>query len=140
MKPKEYLSQIKRLDVLIEQKIKERDELRKYDISGVAYGGERVQVSPSGHSPQESIIEKLFTYEDEINVLINDFYAVKHKVIEQIQSLPRVEYVQLLYKRYVEYKRLEEIAVEMNYSFEWVRHIHGNALSEFGKMFDIGKQ
>lgn len=135
MKPKEYLSQIRRLDVLIEQKIKERDELKKYDISGVEFGAERVQTSPTGEGPQVRTVERLIEYETEINRMIDDFYDLKRRLIGQIQAIPRTEYVQLLYKRYVEYKRLEEIAVEMNYSFEWVRHIHGNALVEFGKRF-----
>ena len=52
MKPKEYLSRIKLLDVLIEQKIKERDELKKYDLAGINYDRERVAESPSGESPQ----------------------------------------------------------------------------------------
>ncbi len=135
VKPKEYLSQIRRLDVLIEQKIREKDELAKYDISAMQYDVDRVQVSSSGEAPQVRVVEKLIEYEKEIDIMIDSFYDLKRRIISQIQALPRVEHVQLLYKRYVEYKRLEAIALEMGYSFEWVRHIHGNALAEFGRKF-----
>ena len=135
MTPKEYLSQIRRFDVLIEQKIKERDELRKYDISGVNYDADRVQVSPSGEAPQVRAVEKIIAYEEEIDRLVEEFYDTKKCIIGQIQGLPKVEYIQLLYKRYVEYKRLEEIAVEMNYNYEYIKHLHGTALFVFGRMY-----
>lgn len=39
----------------------------------------------------------------------------------------------ILYKRYVEYKRLKTIADEMNYTYEYIRSMHGWALEEFSK-------
>lgn len=135
MRPKEYLTQIKRLDVLIEQKIKERDDLKKYDISAVAYDTERVSVSPTGEAPQVRTVEKIIEYEEELSRLIEEFYNKKKCTIAQIQSLSRLEYVRLLYKRYVEYKRLEQIAVEMHYSYNRIKHLHGEALSAFGREF-----
>ena len=135
LKPKDYLSQIRRYDVLIEQKIKERDELKKYDISAVSYGTERVSVSPTCEAPQVRTLEKIIEYEAEINKLIDELYYTRRLIIKQIQSMRPLEYVKLLYKRYVEYKRLEEIAVEMNYSYTHIRHLHGEALAKFGKEY-----
>jgi len=33
--------------------------------------------------------------------------------------------------RYVEYKKLEEIAVDLNFTYQYVRELHGHALQEF---------
>ena len=135
MTPKEYLSQIKRLDVIIEQKIKERDEIARFDISGIDYETDRVQISASSEGPQVRTVEKLIAYEEELALLINGFLDMKKKIIGQIQAVPRLEYMQLLYKRYVEYKRFEVIAAEMNYTYSWVTKSHGRALLMFGNIF-----
>jgi hypothetical protein len=42
--------------------------------------------------------------------------------------------VELLYKRYVEFKRLEVIAVELNYTYSYIRAEHGHALQSFDKL------
>ena len=134
MKPKTYLQQIKLYDILIKQKIAEKDELKKYDVSGVSYDAERVKTTPSGEAPQVRTVERIMEYEAEIAEAIERFIALKKKIIGQIQSMQKPEYVQLLYKRYVEYKRLEEIALEMNYSYNRVKHLHGEALLAFGRI------
>ena len=43
--------------------------------------------------------------------------------------------IDILYKRYVQYKSLEEIAVEMSYSYTRLRHLHGRALQGFKKKY-----
>lgn len=56
MKAKEYLQQLKRLDTLINQKIKELDELRSMSTVGsVDYSTERVQ---SSHSQDDILINE----------------------------------------------------------------------------------
>lgn len=53
MKAKEYLQQLQRLDTVINQKIKEVQDLRVQMQSGggIDYSKERVQSSPSGDAP-----------------------------------------------------------------------------------------
>ena len=50
MRAKEYLQQLRRLDTVIDQKIKELDDLKVKStcIGGFDYSKERVQTSPSG--------------------------------------------------------------------------------------------
>jgi hypothetical protein len=40
----------------------------------------------------------------------------------------------VLYKRYVEFKGFGAIAREINFSYEYVRHLHRDALRAFEKM------
>lgn len=135
MKAKEYLQQLKKLDIMINQKTKELEELRikARSINSVDYSKERVQSSPSTDAPFVKNIEKITDLENEINCEIDNFVDKKHEIIQQIQGLKNSKYIEVLYKRYVEYKRFEVIAKEMYYSCDYIKHLHGYALSEFEK-------
>lgn len=133
MKAKEYLQQLQRLDTVINQKIKEVQDLRVQMQSGggIDYSKERVQSSPSGDAPFVKPICKIIDLEAEINAEIDKFVDEKHKIINQIQGLKNSNYISLLFKRYVEFKSLERICVEMNFSYDYIKHLHGYALKEF---------
>lgn len=134
MKPKEYLQQVQKLDVMINQKIAEKSELRKFDgISGIDYSGDKVQSSPKGDALFTKSVERIIDLEKEIDNMIDQYVDLKHQIINEIQSLSNTTYIDILFKKYVEYKRLEVIAVEMSYSYQYVRVMHGYALQEFEK-------
>ena len=129
---KRYLQKIRKLDMMIEQRIKQRDTLRNFDgVTAIQYDGDPVQTSHSGSAPFEKSVEKLISLEEELDVLIDEYVTLKNKIIGEIQGLNNTVYIALLHKRYVEYKSLEVIAVEMHYSYERVRHLHGYALHAF---------
>ena len=131
-KAKEYLKQVRKLDHMIEQRIKERDSLRQFDgVSGIAYDGDPVQTSPDGSAPFEKTVARIIALEAELDDLIDEFVSTRNRIIGEIQELENTNHVVLLYKRYIEYKTLEEIAVEMHYTYIWVRQMHGYALQEF---------
>ena len=94
--------------------------------------GERVQTSPSVDSIPNEVIRRA-ELEADISRKIERFLQLKHKIINEIQSLDNAVYVSIMYKRYVEYKSLEEIAVEMNYSYRQIKRLHGLALLDFKK-------
>ena len=137
MTTKEYLTQVRKLKILIEQRQKELDQLTEQklnSVSGIDYskipvkGARRV-----GASFEQAAVQSLDLVE-EIAGLIKKYTDLKHQIIGEIQSLDRPEYMQVLYKRYVEEKHWEEISVEMGYSCDHIRHLHGWALHEFGKL------
>lgn len=137
MKAKEYLQQLQRLDTVINQKIKEVDDLRTMSVSagGIDYSKERVQSSPSGDAPFVRVINRIVDLEEEINREIDAFVDEKHKVINQIQGLKDSRYIEVLYKHYVEFKRLEVVAVEMNFTYQYTRELHGCALQDFERTY-----
>ena len=137
MKAKDYLKRLKRLDTIIRQKQQEITDLRLTASStgGFDYSKERVQSSPSGDAPFVRPVLKIIELEQQINAEINKFIAEKHKIINEIQSLKKSDYINLLYKRYVEYKSLEQICVEMNFSYDYIKHLHGYALQCFEDKF-----
>lgn len=133
MKAKEYLQQLQRLDTVINQKIKEVHDLRLQAQSGggLDYSKERVQSSSSGDAPFVKPICRIIDLEAEINAEIDRFVDEKHKIINQIQGLKNSDYIALLFKRYVEFKKFEVISVEMNFTYQYVIEMHGYALKEF---------
>ena len=138
MKSKEYLQQLKLLDMKIDQKLKQKEDLRQITqaTGALDYSKDRVQTSPSGDALSNAVI-KYLSLEEEIDRQIDQFVDLKNQIINQIQGLKDVNYVQVLFKRYVEYKKLEVIAVEMDYTYPYVRALHGYALQEFERTYTI---
>lgn len=132
--PKEYLRQLRRLELYIEQRQEELNRLRELIGCHAIDYGDRVQTSPSADSIPNEVIRRA-ELEADISRKIERFLQLKHKIINEIQSLDNAVYVNILHKRYVEYKSLEEIAVEMNYSYIHIKRLHGYALLEFKKRF-----
>jgi septal ring factor EnvC (AmiA/AmiB activator) len=51
-----------------------------------------------------------------------------------IDTLPRPEYIKILYGKYFLGKTLRQIAAEINYSYRNIRYLHGDALKAIEKM------
>ena len=130
--PKEYLRQLHRLELCIEQRQGELNRLRELIGCNAIDYGERIQTSPSADSIPNEVIRRA-ELEADISRKIERFLQLKHKIINEIQSLDNAVYVKILYMRYVEYKSLDEIAEKMNYSYRQVLRLHGTALKEFRK-------
>lgn len=139
MNAKEYLTQLQRLDAVINQKIMELGDLRAMSIStnSVDYSDERVQTSRSNEAPFVKIVSRIVDLDAEINREIDNFVDEKHKIINQIQGLKNTDHISLLYKRYVEFKKFEIIAVEMNFTYQYVLNMHSCALKEFEKTYKM---
>lgn len=138
MKAKEYLQQLQRLDTVINQKIKEVHDLRlkSQSTGSIDYSKERVQTSPSGDAPFVKLIGRIIDLEAEINAEIDRYVDEKHRIINQIQGLKNSKYIEILYKHYVEFKRLEVVAVEMNFTYQYIVELHGYALKDFQTTYE----
>lgn len=82
---------------------------------------------------QDGMAEKLARLMDCFNNLLENIVKEQQEQKRILEKLNEVEqpYRLLLYKMYVEGKSLVKVADEMNYSYEWTRHIHGIALNKF---------
>ena len=135
MTAKQYLSRIRLLDIKINNKMQELKELRqKVDgLSSVTLVADRVQTSHE-HDRISKDIGEILELEARIVRQMKELEKEKHRVINEIESLENRLYIQILFKKYIEYKSLEQIAVELSYSYDRVRHLHGYALIEFDKI------
>ncbi|MCI5569837.1 MAG: hypothetical protein MR372_08290 [Lachnospiraceae bacterium] len=136
MTTKQYLGQIRILDIKIRQRQREAAELKlAATCTGSASAqGEKVQTSASGDKLLNAVA-RYVDLEAETQSMIDAMQKRRHKIIAEIQDLDDARYIQVLFKRYVEYKKFELIAVEMNYDYNWVKNLHGMALMSFERTY-----
>jgi hypothetical protein len=136
MTAKEYLNQVRNLESKMKILKEEIDTLREMVVStGAIQQGERVLSSGTQDKMAETIC-KINEKECEWNDLMREFALARANVIINIQKLNNSEYEQILYKRYCQSKKWEEIALEMNYTYQWVCKLHGRALLELDKVLN----
>ena len=136
MTAKECLMQVRNLESKMKILKEEIDTLREMVVStGAIQQGERVLSSGTQDKMAETIC-KINEKECEWNDLMREFALARANVIINIQKLNNPEYEQILYKRYCQSKKWEEIALEMNYTYQWVCKLHGRALLELDKVLN----
>jgi hypothetical protein len=142
MTVKEYLGQIKRIDKKIWNLMETRDLLisRAFQNQSPQLVKDKVQSSTTG-SAMSQAIDRYVDIEREIERLDKRYAEVMWTIVKQINELDDPKYIQLLYLKYVEYKRLEDIACIMVktsgelYNYEYVKRMHGWALEAFRRKF-----
>ena len=135
MTAKEYLNQIRLLDLKIRQKIEERDHLKAMAAgnSSPVLSKDKVQTSGSGDKMSRTV-DSYVDLEKEIDDLVDRYVDKRDMIINQIHQLNNPRYIRILYLRYVKCCTFEYIAVEMNYTIRGVYKLHGNALQAFQKL------
>ena len=131
-KAKRYLQTLYRYEQRIARLNDEKKSLyHSYGLGSVDYGKDRVRVSPESDASFTRIVEKIADVEIKIDQLIDE----RETIIGQLEGLDNETFKQLLYLRYVKYERFEKIATSMNYTYQWVRRLHGFALEEFERRY-----
>lgn len=131
---KKYLSQIYNLNCRIENKKNERDQLRELATSVSSFSNtERVQTS-SIQDKMGDTVAKIVDLEAEITATIVEYLEKKEEVIKTIEGIENINMYNLLYKRYVEGKTLTDIADEMGFSEDYIKHLHGDSLNAVKKI------
>lgn len=132
---REYLEQMKAIDVRIQQDLERLEEL-KHSATGqraITYDSDKVQVSPSDRLG--AAVARYVDLDERINREIDKFVDAKNRVIEQIQGLKDPDHIQILFKVYVQYKTLKEAAPEVGYSYGAVLLKHSDALTAFQEKY-----
>lgn len=126
-----YLRQIKVMDAKINADIEELAQLEALATKTTsAIGGERVQTSGS-QEKMADCITKIVDMQNQITKEIDKFIEFKDEARKLICDACDPECISLLHKRYIMYKKWEEIAVEMDFTYQWVSGgLHQRALSQ----------
>jgi len=132
MTAKQYLSRIEKLDMLIESK---KDELNSFRDTLPALPSqnpseERVQTSPPKDASFTRSIERVMEMEERIDNLRIE----RDKIVDRIYSLDDLAQIKVLCKRYIEYKKLGEIAKELKYSSPHIKRVYNSALLHFSEL------
>lgn len=141
MNAKEYLMQIRILDNRIRNIDEEIQDIRSEIITvrsswptGQPHG---VGTSKPVEEMVEKLVDELETLETQQLLLRSQLWTARVKIIDTIGKVQKAESNRLLYLRYVQLKRWEEIAVDMNYTYQWVcGTLHPNALYEVQQILD----
>lgn len=135
MTAKEYLEQLEILNTVINQKIEELHELKtdSINVGAIDYSKDRVQGGKQGN-PVQDAVSRFVDLENTINDEIDQYANSKHLLINQIQQLHNNNYIQILFKKYVQFKTLNKVSEEMNMSYDYIRELHKKALHAFSDM------
>ena len=136
MTAKQYLRQLTNLELNIRILSEEIEERRSRLTSTAApILGDRVQTSPKDvfASMMAALADKEVAQAD----LILIYEQKRDEIVSQILGLDDALQGRVLYERYVQRKRWEVIADGMHYSIQRIFQIHGNALVEFARKYDI---
>ena len=135
LETKKYLSQIERLDRVIQNKLTEIYQLKTMACN-IVVSTENERVQSSGDKERmASTVAKIVDIEREIDSLIDTQLERKNVIIGQIESLERNDMYHILFNRYVKRASFGDIAKEMNYSERHIITLHGEALQEFERKF-----
>lgn len=131
METREYLSQIRRYDHMIDNKLKEIENLRSIICGTSARSiGERVQTS-CDRDKISSAVSKIVDMENEVDALIDKRYDI----VQQIESIPDVNMYDVLAKKFILGVELKAIRLDGIDSLKQVKRIFYNALDKFESMY-----
>lgn len=129
MTTRQYLSQIEKYDNLIHNKIIEEEQLNILSMSVKSVPiGEKVQTS-SKQDPMGDMVAKIIDLREEISKMATDFLEQKQEIIRTIETVEDPILYDVLFKRYVEYKTLLNIADELGYSEVTIKRLHLKAVN-----------
>lgn len=137
MLAKEYLSQVHRLNQMIDIKLEEVSSLRSLASRvTTAFGQEKIQTTKK-QSPMEDVIVRLMDLENEVNGDIDSLIELKEEVIENINKIDNGNLRLLLIMRYIYNKDWKDIADNMLYDVRTIYRFHKLGLKEIDKILKL---
>lgn len=135
MDAKEYLTQIRKISMQINEKSEEIAKL-KVQIEGGSISYEK-DGTTSGHTDTERnahMIMRLTELKDEINHQVDMLILAKQRDMALIDMVPDANQMTVLYERYIHLRSWEKISEKLNYSLHYIYRIHNLALDEFNRI------
>lgn len=134
MEPHKYLQQVEILSTIIEQKKEELRTLRAMTTSVGTFNYSEDKGFNGTVSRDAKFVKfsnEIIELEGEISTELIRLAKRRHIIIDQIQGLPNVKHVKILFKIYIEFKRYEDVADEMNLSVSHIKKLCAKALRSF---------
>ena len=135
MTTKEYLRQIERVNLVIEDKITEIESLR--GIASRLNGNpetERVQTSVVKDKIGD-IVSEIVDKEEELKTVMSEHIKKKAIIVKQIEGISNNTFYKILTRKYIRFDTLSHIADEMGYSKRQIDRLHGKALLNFESIY-----
>lgn len=136
MKAQDFLRQVRKLDLQIQNKLIEKQQWRDVALGiNANMDGERVQ-SSGAKSKMADAINKCIDVEAEIDCLVDKLIEVKKEVIQTIEWLDSPTEYDVLHRRYIQFLSLQEIADHYRKDYGWATTTHGRALKSLQEILD----
>lgn len=136
MRPKEYLNLARRYHESYKRALDDVENIRELmqSAGAIRYDKDQIQRSPSNDQMVNYMI-RLERAEEKARAAAENYFDFYLTVRSQIEEISPGLYSDVLYLRYIKGMPLTDICEELNYSYDWIRRIHGRALVAFGKHF-----
>ena len=136
MEAKVYLGQLEKLEVMITNKLIEKEQWRDLALNITGnMDGERVQ-SSGAKSKMAEAIEKCILVEGEIDGLVDRLIDTKKEVIATIEQLDKPVEYDILHRLYIQKQTLQEVADHYHKEYGWATTNHGRAIQSLNKVLD----
>lgn len=132
MTTKQYLLQVKCLDEKIQANKEALDSL-KAKLTNITSNLDNNKVQSSNQSNFDETLASIMDLESKITYDVCKYINLKYKILNEINAMEDNTLSVILFKRYILGKSLNQIAKELNYSYDHLRHLHLKALREFRK-------
>lgn len=127
---KAELLEVRKLCLKIYQLYREKESL--LGITRNIKSDERVQTSTGSGGLEATVLER-DRIQKEIDKAMSLYISERQQIIDRIHRTDKEEYIQVLYKRYIEGKDFKEIKREMHYEVSYLRKLHVKALNAYSK-------
>lgn len=132
--PKKYLQQIRLYDSHINTKLEDLHQLKEM-VTKITPTLKDDVVSGGGNQDKlGDAVTKIVDLEEEVNRDIDRYVNAKQEISNTLEKISDPDQLQVLHKRYVQYKTWEQIACEMNMSYRNVCYIHGKGLQSVNQI------
>ena len=130
---KDYFAQIRKTDRLIKRLTDTVFTLRS-SLTSQSYelNPDKVQTSGPKNTLEETVV-KIVDLEADINRRIDELVDMKQEAFTMINRIPDLDQQNILIGRYIQLKKWEDIALELNFSIQWVYELHGKGLLAFSQ-------
>lgn len=133
MTAKEYLNRVRRQNYILKQTEKELNEVRA-DILTLRASSLSEHVSGSKNSDTADKYIRLESYMEKVNAEWDKLIDMRNAAKDLIGAMPDPMHRAVLYARYINGQRWEDIAMDMHYSWKGIFKLHGQALRVFDQM------
>ena len=136
MTAKQFLSQARRIDKRIDNYVEEITQLLTLATKTTPSNAqERVQSSGTGDKVGDGAV-KIADLQKEMDRWVDELLIKKEEIRKVIEQVDDTDCYDLLYKRYILYKKWEQIAVDKDITTMGVWKMHGRALKKVEKILE----
>lgn len=132
----DYLNQVKMCDTRIKNKMLEKEQWFTLATKTTCpTEGERVQSSGNPDKMSDAVA-KMIEIDKEIDRMIDSFVDLKQEVIRTIEQVDDPMLYDVLHMIYIQYIKPSEVAVYLNFTYQWTNELHNRGLEEVQTIID----